>query len=463
MVGKKERMRIAASYKVNEPIHNLKIRVRIVQERSPLAELLAEESEGGETRDSNFLEEEDCIFSWQEKVFSLFEIDFYADEKNCLTECQREYHQRICDEQLQGACLYSYTENDSYYPDDNLLTMPYRSYLSVKNQTALPALRNRKSFQERYNKNVIDDKTTDTTIQSNHYLYTERTTMYVMANLSRRDEPATIRSTDSEMLLCTLTYDKTRKLLTINPDLTIDDEQHYNVTNDYGVRFNYWIEHVSEERTPLELQEHLEDVRREVQQQFAYKETELYKELLLPPANLSTLIINLDIVSAHDFSYDGLFVTYFIDLPQHWSTNQKERLVGRTQKSRLENKTAYFSYCTDIPLYYPSNEFQSLNNNASSRWPRLLFSAASLDSWTRYRIEGYAALPIPMIPGRYKFTIPTWRAKGSIIDTLRRFFVGDSYELEDVTYCGIPINHEGFIYVFITPFLHFFYTPINAL
>ncbi|KYN36661.1 Meckel syndrome type 1 protein [Trachymyrmex septentrionalis] len=445
MVGKKERMRIAASYRVNEPIHNLKIRVRVVQERSPLAELLAEKSEDGETRDSNFLEEENCIFSWQDKVFSLFEIDFYAEEKNCLTECQREYHQRIRDEQLQGACLYSYTGNDSYYPDDDLLTMPYRSYLSVKNQTALPALRNRKSFQERYNKNVIDDKTTDTTIQSNHYLYTEHTTMYVMADLSRRDEPATIGSMDSETLLCTLTYDKTRKLLTINPDFTIDDEhkQHYNVTNDYGVRFNYWIEHVSEERTPLELQEHLEDVRREVQQQFAYKETELYKELQSPPANLSTLVISLDIVSAHDFSYDGLFITYFIDLPQNWSTNQKERLVGRTQKSRLTNKTAYFSYCTDIPLYYPSNEFQSLNNNVSSRWPRLLFSAASLDSWTRYRIEGYAALPIPMTPGRYKFTIPTWRAKGSIIDTLRRFFVGGSYELEDVTYCGIPINHEG--------------------
>ncbi|KYN09895.1 Meckel syndrome type 1 protein [Trachymyrmex cornetzi] len=415
-----------------------------MQERSPLAELLAEESESGETRDSNFLEEEDCIFNWQDKVFSLFEIDFYADEKNCLTECQREYQQRIRDEQLQGARLYSYTENDSYYPDDDLLTMPYRSYLSVKNQIALPALRNRKSFQERYNKNVIDDKITNTMIQSNHYLYTEHTTMYMMADLSRRDEPATIGSTDSETLLCTLTYDKTRKLLTINPDFTTDDEheQHYNVTNDYGVRFNYWIEHVSEERTPLELQEHLEDARREVQQQFAYKETELYKELQSPSANLSTLVISLDIVSAHDFSYDGLFVTYFIDLPQHWSTNQKERLVGRTQKSRLENKTAHFSYCTDIPLHYPSNEFQSLNNNASSRWPRLLFSAASLDSWTRYRIEGYAALPIPTTPGRYKFTIPTWRAKGSIIDTLRRFFVGGSYELEDVTYCGIPINHE---------------------
>lgn len=101
-------------------------RVRVMQERSPLAEFLAEESEGGETRDSNFLEEEDRIFSWQDKVFGPFEIDFYADEKNCLTDCQREYHRRIRDEQPQGARLYSYTENDSYYADDDLLTVPYR-------------------------------------------------------------------------------------------------------------------------------------------------------------------------------------------------------------------------------------------------------------------------------------------------------------------------------------------------
>jgi len=118
----------------------------------------------------------------------------------------------------------------------------------------------------------------------------------------------------------------------------------------------------------------------EVQQQLAYKEIELYKELQLP-TNLSTLFMSLDIVSAHGFSYDGLFVTYFIELPQHWSTKQKERLFGRTQKSRLENRTAHFSYCTDISLHYPSNEFQPINDNTF--WPRLLFSVASLDSWTR--------------------------------------------------------------------------------
>lgn len=122
----------------------------------------------------------------------------------------------------------------------------------------------------------------------------------------------------------------------------------------------------------------------EAQQQFAYKEIELYKELQLPPANLSTLFISLDIASAYGFDYDGLFVTYFIDLPQHWSTKQKERLSGRTQKCLLKNKTAHFSYCMDISLHYPSNKFQQSSGDASSSfWPRLLFSAASLDSWTR--------------------------------------------------------------------------------
>lgn len=61
----------------------------------------------------------------------------------------------------------------------------------------------------------------------------------------------------------------------------------------------------------------------------------------------------------------------------------------------------------------------------------------------RYRIEGYATLPLPTTPGTYKFTIPTWRARGSFIDALRRFFIGGSYELEDITYCGIPAAHEG--------------------
>ena len=60
----------------------------------------------------------------------------------------------------------------------------------------------------------------------------------------------------------------------------------------------------------------------------------------------------------------------------------------------------------------------------------------------RYRTEGYAAIPLPVLPGLYKFNIPTWRPSGSIINSLRRFFTGGTYELEDITFCSIPKGHE---------------------
>lgn len=88
--------------------------------------------------------------------------------------------------------------------------------------------------------------------------------MHIMADLSRKDEPATSGSADSETLLCSVTYDKARKLLTISPDFTIgnEHERHYSVTNGHGVKFSYRIEHVSAEPTPTELQEQREATRR---------------------------------------------------------------------------------------------------------------------------------------------------------------------------------------------------------
>lgn len=123
-------------------------------------------------------------------------------------------------------------------------------------------MQNRKPFRERYNKRVLDNKSIKARIRSSHYFYTERISMHVMADLSHRDEPATGGSADSETLLCSVIYDKARKQLTINPDFTIDDERHYSVTNGHGVKFNYWIEHVSAGPTLTELQEQCEATRR---------------------------------------------------------------------------------------------------------------------------------------------------------------------------------------------------------
>ncbi|XP_043684684.1 Meckel syndrome type 1 protein-like isoform X2 [Vespula pensylvanica] len=407
------RKKIAASYRVKEPIRNFKIRVRVAQQKSLLADLFDTEND---TRDPNYLEEDERIFRWQEKIFSPFEIEFYNDEKNCVKESQRKYHELIKEKNLQASRLYTYTETDTYYPDENLLTKPYQSYLSIKNQFALPAILNRKPFTLRYNKNVIDDRINDKRIRSNHYFYMERSTMYILVDLSGKDKSDLFHASDvdTETLLCRITYDKMHNILTMYPDFTSDES--YMLTTDTGIRYDYWLEHISEIQSTSELEQQQEELRQEMQKLLLYKAAEIPNEIEVTVPNILQIFLNINIVSAHNFSYNGLFITYYIVLPKDWSTKQKERLIGRTQKCYLKDKTAYFDYIMEILLDLHLN---ILTKNAPiTKWPSLLISVASLDSWTRYRIEGYGVVPISLSPG-------------------------GTYELEDITHCGIPPVYES--------------------
>ncbi|XP_043520639.1 Meckel syndrome type 1 protein-like isoform X2 [Frieseomelitta varia] len=411
--------------------------VKIVQQRPLLAELLENE---GDTRDSNFLEEEDRIFGWQEKVFSPFEVSFYSEETNCLTECQKVYYRQIKERSIEGSQLYTYTQNDSYYLGDELLTKRYKTKLAIKNQTALPALQNRKPFPERHNKTVVDDAPDETRIRTNHYLYMERSTMYVMVDLSQQDKVLRSTDEDTEIVLLAITYNGLNKILTVDPDFT--DDHCYTITNSSGIRFNYWLEHVSEKQSSLELQQQQNESRKEIKERLKHRGVEIFHSFQLVSPNVYKFFIKLDILSAHDFFFDGLCISYYVDLPEHWSTNQIDRLFGRTQRCNLKNNSAYFSYATEMSLDFQSIVMLDANTVLLS-WPRLLLSVTSLDSWFRYRTEGYAMIPLPVLPGLYKFNIPTWRPTGSIINTLRRFFTGSTYELEDITYCSIPKGYEN--------------------
>ena len=119
----------------------------------------------------------------------------------------------------------------------------------------------------------------------------------------------------------------------------------------------------------------------ELQEKGAYREAEIYHDIIIPPPNILRIFINLDIKSAHGFPYNSLFVTYHIDLPKNWSTTERERLTGRTQRCRMTRGIAHFSYVTEIPLDFDLN---CLNGeNVQPSWPYLLMSIASLDNWTR--------------------------------------------------------------------------------
>jgi len=194
---------------------------------------------------------------------------------------------------------------------NQILFVSRRSYLSTKNQIALPTIQNLKPFRERYNKSVLDEGCTDTRIRSNHYLYTERTIMYIMADLSRKDEPAIIGSMDSETLLCSVTYDKARKLLTVDPDFGDEhDECYYNVTNSYGIKFNYRMEHVSQDRTSLEMQEQRENSRRVSMRLFMTRRSTFQTFASPRTDQKDTLFVEKPISTFSTFSYLFCDVSY---------------------------------------------------------------------------------------------------------------------------------------------------------
>lgn len=95
--------------------------------------------------------------------------------------------------------------------------------------------------------------------------------------------------------------------------------------------------------------------------------------------------------------------------------------------------------------------------DALPKWPRILLEVASLDSWDRHRVEGYAYLDLPSIPGKlsiqlyrvahwwvvntgsYEMNIATWKPAGRrLLDRMRRFFVGGPPEVDDITYVACP-------------------------
>ena len=87
--------------------------------------------------------------------------------------------------------------------------------------------------------------------------------------------------------------------------------------------------------------------------------------------------------------------------------------------------------------------FISFHSDELPHWPQVYIEVLSLDSWQRYRTEGYTYITIPNTTGTSTHTLHCWRPTGrSAVSELRRFFIGGSPELEDTTYTAVSSTFE---------------------
>uniref|UniRef100_A0A6I8SBV6 Meckel syndrome, type 1 n=1 Tax=Xenopus tropicalis TaxID=8364 RepID=A0A6I8SBV6_XENTR len=201
---------------------------------------------------------------------------------------------------------------------------------------------------------------------------------------------------EHEHVLCTVRVDA-NGVITLKPDVTgTKGPYRLEVEGEKRQLWRYTLQHVSE------------SVQKEEQE----REQHIYKDLYSRHKEYLNSLVGSDfemVISAQEFEYDNLYVHFFVELPKNWSSPGFQELSGVTQtcrtKTRARDSVAYFCYPFNFELF--------LSEEADSE-------------------------------GMHVLTAQTWRpVELGVLTELKRFFIGGSPELEDLTYVRVPETFQG--------------------
>ncbi|XP_053562294.1 tectonic-like complex member MKS1 [Bombina bombina] len=455
-----------AVYRSRDPIKNLKIRV-LLQRVSPVSALVqrVEEDDGikgdlqlrelsSKTNTSGYRpddEEEEAVICWQEKLFSQFEYDLYKNESACRTPLDRQYHQDVLSlERRSGRKnkrIFTYTDYDRYTNieehSQSVTTSRQEtpSFLAERMANIRRRRQERKPLDGVGARTVVTLEPSEEFIRNNHILNTPVQTMYIMGDLGPNGK---LGLRENEHVLCTIRVDS-NGVITLKPDVT-NTKGPYRLELGCHKRelWKYRLQHVSEtvQREEQEREEHI--YKNLYSRHKEYLNSLVGSEFEMPPAGVLRLFVNGEIISAQKYEFDNLYVHFFMELPKYWSSPAFQELSGVTQscksKSHGRESIAHFSY----PFSFEALLSEEAESEEIPQWPILYFEVLSLDFWQRYRVEGYGSIVLPVTPGMHTITVQTWRPlEMGTVSELRRFFIGGSPELEDLTYARIPGTFQG--------------------
>mmetsp|Transcript_10138 Transcript_10138/g.25998 ORF Transcript_10138/g.25998 Transcript_10138/m.25998 type:complete len:554 (-) Transcript_10138:156-1817(-) len=409
--------------------------------------------------------------AWQQKIFTAAELDRYRDIANCTTELEKRYHHEAVKQearQTKKSRLYTYIDDDDYgslHEERQPSTVGgvcSRSVLAEKMAT----LRQRKGYRPtgvavppHPHRSDVVISTPSERDRARRLVDTPFQVMYVVADLSPPQAGAAVR--ESQHVLCTIKVDATG-VLVVSPTFN-GPRPRYRI-NEGGTVWEYELSHASlpitkkeEAGEVLMLQEmyqrHAEFLSNRIGGQF--------RTVPDPQAHDTVLHIYGEVVSAHTFEYNNLYVRLEVDLPSMWLCDESSSKAFVTQVSRVTSRgdaddTAMFSYPFELtirkrgeaagsdPAEDPS-AMAAVTKTAvgPAIIPKLLVQVSSLDFFERHRPEGYGYVPVPTTAGKHDVRVETWRPVGHhVVGRMRRFFLGGAPELQDVTYTAIPHDHH---------------------
>ncbi|XP_039440472.1 tectonic-like complex member Mks1 [Culex pipiens pallens] len=383
-------------YRSNGAVANWKFRISLKKIHS-----LIEIPRFDQTLEPNILEEQteneevQLNISWQEKVFSQYEIDYYGVKNNCITDLQKNYHHIIkstgLSEQRKNDKIFTYTTADNYSPDEEIFDM------------AKQATRQRIDQDE----NAFES-------------------MYIMADL------------DSEVLLFSLRWDPTEKLLLIYPDFNCMKINPYykEIQGDSRQMYHFGIKNLSRKgqftgsKETVQIQDNLINKL----MRLTLRE-ELSKDHFSYPNNhQQQFLVLLEIKSGVGFSYDYTHVRFKIDLPIEAKITDGF-IDGSTHSSKQTKGTWQYAHCHEICFEIPENH--DIDENV-----RVYFEVISIDSWKRERLLGNACLDIKLMSQVVETTLTCLKIanNNNFYDKLEAFLVGGRREINLEEFFGSKEN-----------------------
>ncbi|XP_026183484.1 tectonic-like complex member MKS1 isoform X1 [Mastacembelus armatus] len=458
-----------AVYRSRDAVKNLKVKVRIEKVTSTVAlsqhlqhEVLSQQNRGaieletltsqGQTGDN----EEELVVGWQEKLFSQYEMELFQNEAACQTPLDCQYHTEVNAlnkaKGRRNKRIFTYTDHDRYtqylafhqmqYSNDILTTTKSKPTFLAERMASLTHRRSdRRTVDCSIPKSkIINWEPTEEFVKSSRVVNNAMQTMHIMGDLG---PPGRLGVRENECLLITIKTDGIGTII-VKPDFNKGKEPYRIVTE--GEKREVWCLTVENVSTALKADE-------KHREQMMYKDLYVrHKDYLnslvgqdfeMPPVGVLRYMVNGEIVSAKGFEYDNLYIHFFMELPNNWSSLSSQSLSGVTQicqtKTLGKENVAFFSYPFSFEAFYMCEKESEV-----PQWPVLYFKVLSVDFWQRYRTEGYGYLLFPAIPGKHIVTCHTWRPlQTGTVSALKRFFIGGSPELEDQSYVRIPGTFKG--------------------
>ncbi|XP_049897410.1 Meckel syndrome type 1 protein isoform X1 [Epinephelus moara] len=460
-----------AVYRSRDAVKNMRIRVRIERVTSTAAlsqhlqqQVLSQQDRGaieletltppGQTGDN----EEELVVGWQEKLFSQYEMELFQNDAACQTPLDRQYHTEV--KALNKAKgrrnhrIFTYTDHDRYTAclpfhqlqhSTDLLTTTKSSPTFLAERMA--SIRHRRQDRRTIDcsipkSKIVNWEPTEEFVKSRHVVNNAMQTMHIMGDLGPSGR---LGQKENEYVLATVKTDGSGTVI-VKPDFNKGREPYRIVTE--GNKREVWrfiLENVSPGMQPEEKEREQNMYKDLYVRHKEYLNSLVGQDFEMPPMGILRYLMNGEIVSAKGFEYDDLYIHFFMELPNNWSSLPFQSLSGVTQTCRAKTlgkeNVAFFSFPFSFEAFYMT---EKESEESVLQWPVIYFKVLSLDSWQRYRTEGYGYLLFPAVPGKHTITCHTWRPlQTGTISALKRFFIGGSPELEDLSYVRIPGTFKG--------------------